>query len=169
VSGSGYYWERCSRHAWAARAPIREAIPLENIVRLVRLILHRYIYLSITVTYIICKGDKSDDEGSNDWCCRPNPSGHKDKKRTRKSWDAEWGRIGKEGNLWWVDSSPDDPRSQQISGKRRQWEEVMGRSVWEWLLPIGNTQQKGFDYRPNPRFDANGRWRKRREWPPELR
>ena len=142
---------------------IGETTPLENTVKLVRLTSSRHI---VTDAFIICIAN---DEGSNNWCCRLNPSARQDKKQTRKAWDAEWGRIGKEGNLWWVDASPDDPHSRQISGKRRQWEEVMGRSVWEWLLPIGDTRQKGLNYRPNPRFDTNGRWRKRREWPARLR
>lgn len=54
------------------------------------------------------------------------------KHRTKKQWDAEWGRIGKEGNIWWLGS------------KRRNWEAVMGKSVWWWfceyrgfLCPIG--------------------------------
>ena len=55
----------------------------------------------------------------------------------------------------------------QTDKQTQQWEEVMGHSVWEWLLPIGDTKQKGLDYRPNPRFDAW--WRKRREWPADLR
>jgi hypothetical protein len=29
------------------------------------------------------------------------PSGFKGRKALRKRWDEEWGRIGKEGNLWW--------------------------------------------------------------------
>jgi len=169
AKGSGCYWGRCSHHVWVAHAAIGEVTPLENIARLVCLIPSGRIYHGVTDSFIIRTGDKEDDEGSNNWCCRPNGSAHRDKKRTRKVWDAEWGRIGKEGNLWWVDASPDDPHSQHISGKRRQWEEVMGRSVWEWLLPVGDTKQKGLDYRPNPRFDANGRWRKRREWPAELK
>lgn len=124
---------------------------------------------AVADVFIVCIGDKGEEDGLNTWCCRPNASAYNDKRRTRRAWDAEWGRIGKEGNLWWVDASPDDPHSQHISGKRRQWEEVMGCSVWEWLLPIGDTKQKGLDYRPNQRFDAYGRWRKRREWPTDLR
>ncbi|KAF9239447.1 zf-DHHC-domain-containing protein [Melanogaster broomeanus] len=62
------------------------------------------------------------------------------KRRTRKQWDNEWGEIGKEGNLWWLGS------------RRVNWEAVMGR----------NTSPT------NPRFDAEGRWRRRQEWPAEL-
>ncbi|CAG8745322.1 15612_t:CDS:2, partial [Acaulospora colombiana] len=29
------------------------------------------------------------------------PSGFKGRRALRKRWDEEWGRIGKEGNLWW--------------------------------------------------------------------
>ena len=168
AKGSGYYWERCSRHVWVAHAAIGETTPLENIARLVHLFPSRCTFRLVSDVFIVYTGHK-DDDGSSNWCCRPNASAYKDKKHARKTWDAEWGRIGKEGNLWWVDAALDDPHSQHVSGKRRQWEEVMGRSTYEWLLPIGDTKQKGLDYRPNPRFDAYGRWRKRREWPAELR
>ena len=141
---------------------------MENITRLVHLFPSRCTFRAVADVLIVYIGDKDDEDGVNNWCCRPNASAYKDKRRTRKEWDAEWGRIGKEGNLWWVDAPPDGLHSQHISGKRRQWEEVMGHSVWEWLLPIGDTKQKGLDYRPNPRFDAYGRWRKRREWPADL-
>lgn len=168
AKGSGYYWERCSRRVWEDHAAIGETIPMENITRLVHLFPSRCTFRAVADVLIVYIGDKDDEDGVNNWCCRPNASAYKDKRRTRKEWDAEWGRIGKEGNLWWVDAPPDGLHSQHISGKRRQWEEVMGHSVWEWLLPIGDTKQKGLDYRPNPRFDAYGRWRKRREWPADL-
>ena len=170
AKGNGCSWERCSRHVWVAHAAIGETVPLENITRLVRFtpLLFACTFHAVADVFLYT-GHKDDKDVPNNWCCRPNALAYKDKRRTRKEWDAEWGKIGKEGNLWWVDASPDDPHSQHISGKRRQWEEVMGRSVWEWLLPIGDTKQKGLDYRPNPRFDAYGRWRKRREWPADLR
>lgn len=43
------------------------------------------------------------------------------KRRTRKQWDEEWGRIGCEGNLWWLGSY------------RANWEAVMGHHVWGWF------------------------------------
>lgn len=79
------------------------------------------------------------------------------KRRTRKQWDEEWGRIGCEGNLWWLGSY------------RANWEAVMGHHVWEWFLPIGRSPLDGLSYPENPRFDAEGRWRPRSEWLPELR
>ncbi|QRV75536.1 DHHC palmitoyltransferase [Ceratobasidium sp. AG-Ba] len=75
----------------------------------------------------------------------------------RKRWDKEWGRIEREGNLWWLESS------------RANWEQFMGRSVWEWFLPIGKSPNDGLYYPVNPRHDADGRWRPRSEWPEELR
>ncbi|TFY75615.1 hypothetical protein EWM64_g8396, partial [Hericium alpestre] len=78
------------------------------------------------------------------------------KRRTRREWDREWGRIGLEGNLWWHGSI------------HAHWEEVMGTNIWTWLLPIGRSASDGVNYVPNPRFDAQGRWRPRREWPVDL-
>lgn len=46
---------------------------------------------------------------------------HSAKKRTLRQWDAEWGRIGREGNIWWMGS------------KRQNWEAVMGRNIWWWF------------------------------------
>jgi palmitoyltransferase len=43
------------------------------------------------------------------------------KKETKKRWDAEWGKIDTEGNLWWLGSS------------RANWESVMGKNVWWWF------------------------------------
>ncbi|KAI0944640.1 hypothetical protein AcW1_002303 [Taiwanofungus camphoratus] len=79
------------------------------------------------------------------------------RRRTRRLWDDEWGKIGTEGNIWWLGSY------------RRNWESVMGHHIWEWFLPIGRSPLDGLNYPTNPRFDAEGRWRPRREWPPELR
>jgi len=79
------------------------------------------------------------------------------KRRTQQQWDADWGRIGKEGNIWWLGS------------RRENWEAVMGRNVWWWFLPIGHSVSDGMTYPVNPRFDSEGRWRRRAEWPPELR
>ncbi|KAG9311127.1 DHHC palmitoyltransferase-domain-containing protein [Chiua virens] len=78
------------------------------------------------------------------------------KRRTRKQWDSEWGRIGIEGNLWWLGS------------RRENWLAVMGKNVWWWILPIGHPLDDGLNYPTNPRFDGAGRWRRRNEWPTDL-
>ncbi|KAI0651141.1 zf-DHHC-domain-containing protein [Trametes meyenii] len=79
------------------------------------------------------------------------------KRATKAQWDAEWGRIGKEGNPWWLGS------------ERRNWEATMGAAWWMWILPIGRSPDDGVNYELNPRFDREGRWRPRKEWPRELR
>ncbi|KIJ61195.1 hypothetical protein HYDPIDRAFT_96950 [Hydnomerulius pinastri MD-312] len=79
------------------------------------------------------------------------------KRRTQKQWDNEWGEIGREGNLWWLGSG------------RANWEAVMGKNMWWWFLPIGHRLDDGMSYQTNPRFDDQGRWRRRKEWPSELR
>ncbi|KAJ4480870.1 zf-DHHC-domain-containing protein [Lentinula aciculospora] len=92
------------------------------------------------------------------------------KRRVKTEWDQEWGRIDREGNMWWVGS------------KLKAWEETMGtakRTVenpWGWLswiLPLTlnrkNDAEMGMNYEVNPRFDKEGRWRRRSEWPEELR
>jgi palmitoyltransferase len=38
-------------------------------------------------------GNPSEDLGIHE--------GYRGRKQLRKKWDEEWGRIGKEGNLWW--------------------------------------------------------------------
>ncbi|KAI0248920.1 DHHC palmitoyltransferase-domain-containing protein [Lactifluus subvellereus] len=79
------------------------------------------------------------------------------KRRTRQAWDVEWGRIGREGNIWW------------LGDLRAHWVQVFGPRKWTWFLPIGSTKDLGLDYPRNPRFDVDGRWMPRRQWPPELR
>lgn len=78
------------------------------------------------------------------------------KRETRRRWNQEWGRIGKEGNIWW------------LGDYRTNWEAVMGRNVWWWFLPVGRCPDDGMNYPVNPRFDAQGRWTRREEWPEEL-
>ncbi|KAI8990374.1 DHHC palmitoyltransferase-domain-containing protein [Trametes punicea] len=78
------------------------------------------------------------------------------KRQTRQQWDAEWGRIGKEGHPWWLGCA------------RRNWEATMGPRAWMWFLPIGKSPDDGLSYELNPRFDSEGRWRPRKEWPKEL-
>ncbi|KAH9039078.1 zf-DHHC-domain-containing protein [Lactarius pseudohatsudake] len=79
-----------------------------------------------------------------------------EKRRTRQIWNAEWGRIGHEGNMWW------------LGDVRAHWEQVFGPRTWTWLLPIGSSKDLGLEYPRNPRFDVDGRWMPRKEWPAEL-
>ncbi|GAA5842481.1 hypothetical protein JCM11251_007326 [Rhodosporidiobolus azoricus] len=83
----------------------------------------------------------------------------REKSKIRKAWNRQWGRHGKEGNLWWLGS------------KRANWEAVMGKDKLPWLFPIPArpTPDDGLYYPPNPRFSKEGCWRPRREWPKELR
>ena len=46
---------------------------------------------------------------------------YREKRRTRQAWDAEWGRIGREGNMWW------------LNDVRAHWEQVFGPRTWTWL------------------------------------
>ncbi|KAJ7726840.1 DHHC palmitoyltransferase-domain-containing protein [Mycena maculata] len=80
-----------------------------------------------------------------------------EKRRALAAYDREWGAPDTEGNVWWAGSA------------RAGWEDVMGASVWGWVFPIGAPRGDGLHYSPNPRFDADGRWRRRSEWPEELR
>ncbi|KAG7087782.1 hypothetical protein E1B28_013723 [Marasmius oreades] len=89
--------------------------------------------------------------------------------KVKKEWDKEWGRIGREGNIWWV------------GNRMRGWETTMGSrsrtaenpwGVLAWVLPLRlrmNDKTWGLEYEVNPRFDMVGRWRRRSEWPEGLR
>ncbi|KAF7317895.1 Palmitoyltransferase [Mycena kentingensis (nom. inval.)] len=79
------------------------------------------------------------------------------KRKIIAQYNADWGNPNTEGNLWW----PGSPR--------KAWEDVMGRGWLGWILPIGRPLGDGLSYEPNPRYDADGIWRRRSEWPPELR
>ncbi|GAA5911552.1 uncharacterized protein JCM6883_005791 [Sporobolomyces salmoneus] len=81
------------------------------------------------------------------------------KRETREAWVRRWGRLGKEGNLWWLGSN------------RKNWEMVMGQHKLGWIFPIPAkpTHDDGLHYVPNPRFDKDGVWRPRKDWPVELR
>ncbi|KAI5831016.1 hypothetical protein K523DRAFT_301437 [Schizophyllum commune Tattone D] len=68
------------------------------------------------------------------------------KGRTRDRWDAEWGSLDREGNLWWQGSA------------WKEWTSVMGTSWIGWIFPIGRGGEDGLHYEPNPRFDPEGRW-----------
>ena len=78
-----------------------------------------------------------------------------------------------EGNLWWQGSI------------RTHWEAIMGPNVLMWfrelpsclqrdhpdarlVVPVGRSPVDGLSFPLNPRFDSEGRWRPRREWPIEL-
>ncbi|KAM0755954.1 zf-DHHC-domain-containing protein [Meredithblackwellia eburnea MCA 4105] len=80
------------------------------------------------------------------------------KSTVKKQWNKEWGRLGREGNLWWLGSA------------RANWVAVMGEGKWGWFLPIPATpkQDDGLSYQPNPRFSKEGVWRPRRDWPTDL-
>uniref|UniRef100_A0A0K3CNN8 Palmitoyltransferase DHHC domain-containing protein n=1 Tax=Rhodotorula toruloides TaxID=5286 RepID=A0A0K3CNN8_RHOTO len=71
------------------------------------------------------------------------------KRDTVREWNKQWGRIGKEGNLWWLGSN------------RANWEMVMGKAKLGWFLPIPArpTHDDGLHYVPNPRFSPEGYWR----------
>jgi len=79
------------------------------------------------------------------------------RRRTREAWDTEYGRIGREGNMWWLGSMG------------ANWEQVFGPRTWTWFLPIGSTRDKGLEFPRNPRFGADGVLLPRKQWPPELR
>ncbi|KAJ3809767.1 zf-DHHC-domain-containing protein [Lentinula aff. lateritia] len=92
------------------------------------------------------------------------------KRRVKAEWDKEWGQIDREGNMWWA------------GGNLQGWEETMGsakrtkENPWGWLswiLPFRlnrrNYAETGMNYQLNPRFDKEGRWRRRSEWPEDLR
>ncbi|PPQ65457.1 hypothetical protein CVT24_010788 [Panaeolus cyanescens] len=79
------------------------------------------------------------------------------KRRKVREWDTEWGDLNKEGNLWWKGSA------------HAEWVDVMGSNWLGWFLPVGRPLSDGLSYPPNPRYDSEGRWRRRSEWPEELR
>jgi len=95
------------------------------------------------------------------------------KRRTKRRWDEEWGKLTTEGNIWWLGSV------------MQNWRAVMGDDVLTWiceyvvfgwdlidvfisLVPIGRSKGDGLAYPVNPRFDEEGRWRRRKEWPVDL-
>ena len=117
------------------------------------------------------------------------PPGFRGRKTLRNRWDEEWGRIGKEGHLWWcVYSSPAAARFDRLIG----WVRVGPTGMRSWVMthghgsvrifirrtcsladnlqvPVGDTSRAGLNYPINPRFDERGRWMRRRDWPLELR
>jgi len=79
------------------------------------------------------------------------------KTQKRREWDKEWGSLSTEGNIWWKGS------------RYAEWVDVMGVSWLGWIFPVGRGLGDGLTYPVNPRFDEEGRWRRRAEWPEELR
>ncbi|KAF8147669.1 DHHC palmitoyltransferase-domain-containing protein [Crassisporium funariophilum] len=76
-----------------------------------------------------------------------------EKKRLRRQWDEEWGRLDLEGNIWWRGS------------RHAEWTDVMGDWWAGWIFPVGRPMSDGLNYPVNPRFDSEGRWRRRADWP----
>lgn len=82
----------------------------------------------------------------------------KSKNRERRLMDKEWGKLDTEANLWYQ------------GNKKKNWEMTMGNKIWKCLLPPPRYRpDNGVDYIPNPRRGSNGEWRRREEWPEELR
>lgn len=79
------------------------------------------------------------------------------KRKKLKEWDREWGRPGAEGHIWWRGNA------------HEHWIDVMGDWWPGWIFPVGRSGGDGLSYPVNPRFDAEGRWRRREEWPEDLR
>ncbi|SPO22033.1 related to Zinc finger DHHC domain containing protein 2 [Ustilago trichophora] len=52
---------------------------------------------------------------------------------------------------------------------RTNMEQALGPSMLLWVLPLGKHPNEGLEFPMNPRFGAEGVWRKREEWPVELR
>jgi len=85
------------------------------------------------------------------------PMTHSAKAQKRREWDKEWGALSTEGNIWWKGS------------RHAEWVDVMGVSWLGWIFPVGQGLSDGLTYTVNPRFDEEGRWRSRADWPEELR
>ena len=64
--------------------------------------------------------------------------------RIKKRWDFEWGRLGREGNIWWLD------------GMTKNWKYRMGKHPWGWFRKfefapvteegVGGPSSHRFDY-----------------------
>ncbi|KAK7045400.1 hypothetical protein VNI00_007652 [Paramarasmius palmivorus] len=93
------------------------------------------------------------------WGCVPRAA-------VRKSWDKEYGRVGKENNIWWLGSE----------GEPFDWEafyELMGTpkpsktnpwgwAAWVFPLPLRKGDDWGLNFKRNDRFDETGAWVGRR-------
>lgn len=51
----------------------------------------------------------------------------KERREVRRKWDAMWGRMKKEGNLWWRDAKDEK------SAARVNWEAIMGDKWYMWI------------------------------------
>ncbi|KAF9450518.1 zf-DHHC-domain-containing protein [Macrolepiota fuliginosa MF-IS2] len=79
------------------------------------------------------------------------------KREAQRQWNEEWGDLDTEGSIWWTGSW------------KQGWINVMGTNVLGWILPIGRGKGDGLSYPVNPRFDEQGRLRRRADWPAEFR
>lgn len=105
--------------------------------------------------------------GSNDFA---------EKRKMKKSWDRQFGKLKSEINLWKVEERVD--RATEDKGEWRKlssreamlanWKQSMGDRWWMWVLPIGKSSNDGLDYPLNPRHGPLGEWRPRDQWPKEL-
>ena len=108
--------------------------------------------------------------------------GFKEKRKMVKEWDREWGGLTREGNRWWLGGSEEiglQPDAEEKSKERNKgtrksamrtnMEQALGTSVWMWFVPLGPHPNDGLDFPMNPRFGSQGVWRKRDEWPTQLR
>lgn len=109
----------------------------------------------------------------------------RERKRLKQAWNAEWGELRWEINHWRLDraldgadehggqQSADTPRRWQKLSKPQaalaNWKQTMGPKWWMWVLPLGRSMSDGLDYPLNPRHGPEGQWRRRSEWPEELR
>ncbi|PWN45455.1 hypothetical protein IE81DRAFT_339389 [Ceraceosorus guamensis] len=104
----------------------------------------------------------------------------KEKHEIRKEWDSLWGRVKKEGNLWWLDGASHANQSDANGAEKNQtsstagreaspawtnFKQVIGDEWYGWLLPIGKSPSDGRAFPQNPRHSALGVWRPRRLWP----
>jgi palmitoyltransferase len=101
----------------------------------------------------------------------------KTKKNLVKNFDQEWGKLSTEANMWW------------LGDKKSNWKLVMGPKVLAWIRRSSSHLTAGYNrlmrvnavpppkYRPddglhyevNPRRGPDGLWRRRTDWPAELR
>ncbi len=101
-----------------------------------------------------------------------------------RGWDRDWGRLTKEGNRWWLgserevgwdnDGGVDEKDGGRRGGRgkgawRTNMEQALGPSMLLWFVPLGRHPNDGLSFPMNPRFGREGVWRRRNEWPAELR
>ncbi len=64
-----------------------------------------------------------------------------------KQWDAEWGRIGKEGHMWWLGSA------------RKNWEATMGDKAWMWFCESSVSSFSHLSSSPSSMCSSMADWR----------